>query len=165
MGTALLKRVMSRTWAVVALPGSAVLILGLAAAPARASTTFPIENINASKCVGIASGGIAGDWYCTGNADQTWHIGAGAAGSGYSEWVNGNGQCLATNGSKGNSVYATACNTRNATELWAWTANDYVVNYTGEILAVSGGSTANGAPLIMWDATGSADQFWRLPGF
>jgi hypothetical protein len=164
MRKALSKQVTSRTRAIVALLGSAVLV-GLAAAPAQAGTTFTIYNLNASKCVGIAASGEAGDWNCTGNADQTWHWGAGAPGSGYSQLVNGNGQCLATNGNKGNSVYATVCNPRNGYEFWAWSTADYIVSSSGEILAVSGGSTANGAPLIMWDATGSADQFWGLRGW
>jgi hypothetical protein len=138
-----------------------------------ATGTFQIHNANAGgKCIGI-SYYLAGDWNCTTNPDQTWHWGN-AIVPGWSELVNGNGQCLAVAGGSDKA----------ATAIWGWNCvgspDQYwkffpngdgtgrIVNYHGWIdpdaeawvVGVWGGSTENGARLVLYWPDGTRNQDW-----
>lgn len=140
-----------------------------------ASGTFNIHNYGASgKCIGI-SGNNAGDWNCTSNPDQTWHWG-GAIATGWYQLVNGNGKCLGISGGSdavGAQVVAWGCN-GNADQYWALGSSSYpgantVLNYkawfdpntAAALIGVGGGSTANGAPVVLWSSDGSPNQSWH----
>ncbi|MHC3469500.1 RICIN domain-containing protein [Streptomyces sp. 7R007] len=138
-------------------------------APASADILSPtganLHNYNSGRCIGI-SGGYAGDWTCTGNPDQLWHVGS-ANSAGWHQVINGNGECLAVSGgstSQGALVRTWACN-GGADQYWASSQYSgdlyYLVNYkSGLIVGVQGGSTANGARLVLWEAQAHADQLW-----
>lgn len=130
-------------------------------------TTFAIHNVNATgKCIGIAADGIAGDWNCTGHADQTWHK-QNFNSVGFYQLVNNNGACLSGgNDTQGAAVYATTCNTGDFSQFWSFATNSYISNYAANVqgftmvIGVYGGSTNNGAALVMWPPKGHTDQFW-----
>ena len=129
-----------------------------------------LRNENAvGKCIGI-SGGFAGDWNCTTNPDQTWHWGPGNS-FGYDELINGNGQCLAVSAgsvSQGARILGYSCLGTSDQYWYRDPTSDSLYNYnavfngssTADVVGVSGASTANGAPLVLWRANGSADQKW-----
>jgi hypothetical protein len=135
---------------------------------------FRIHNYNArGKCIGIANG-LAGDWDCTSNPDQTWHWGE-ANKEGWRELVNGEGKCLAVNGGStdaGARILGYACvkSSDQYWEFWStppWDGWSTLMNYKGWIwgssgwaVGVAGGSTANGAALVLWSSEGHADQIW-----
>jgi hypothetical protein len=139
-----------------------------------ADGTFNILNANAvGKCIGI-SNGLAGDWDCTSNPDQTWHWGQ----SIFRDWLelrNGNNQCLAVNGA------STGANARilgypcvgSPDQYWKLFVNldngsAQLVNFNGwrdrhgegKVIGVAGGSKENGAPLVLWWPDGSPNQDW-----
>jgi Ricin-type beta-trefoil lectin domain-like len=128
---------------------------------------FNITNINApGKCIGV-SGGYAGLWWCSANADQTWHWGAqnGAP----NPLINGNGQCLAVSGgstAEGARIRTWTC---NGGEDQFWSAvpvsggsGFYLVNEkSGYVIGVAGGSTANSSALIQYQRLPHADQYWN----
>ena len=132
---------------------------------------FQLHNVNASgKCIGI-SGGIAGDWTCTTNPDQTWHWGPGN-GIGWNQLINGNGQCLAVSGgseAQGARILGYTC-LGTADQYWWENTNDlHLYNYKayadfpssgGWVVGVNAASTAYGAPLILWPWNTSSDQEW-----
>jgi Ricin-type beta-trefoil lectin domain-like len=162
----------------VAAVSAAGLSLGLAAGPAgaapAATTTFKIYNDEAQECIGIDSG-AAGAWACSvDGADQTWHWGP-ASREGYYELVNGAGKCLATasnSAAEGVQIRAVSC-AQNSTDpndvFWltgpapasGW---HYLFNYnSGLVIGILGGSNANGAELVQWQALPHPDQYWDLP--
>lgn len=137
---------------------------------------FNIHNSNAlGKCVGIDASGFAGDWNCTSNSDQTWHWGSAAA-QGWLQLINGNGKCLGVQGggdANGTRIVAFTClGTGHPDQYWAPGAagnggnniNNFQAffdpNTPAQLIGVSGGSTANGAPLVLWFSDGTANQFW-----
>lgn len=150
---------------------------GLVMAPEIPSTgTFNIHNANAlGKCIGIDASGNAGDWNCTSNRDQTWHWGAAIA-TGWFQLINGNGKCLGVAGgsdAEGARIVAFTClGTGHPDQYWALGAagfggnniNNYKAffdpNTPAQLIGVQGGSTANGAALILWRYDGTANQFW-----
>lgn len=140
------------------------------------SGDFNIHNANArGKCIGINASGDAGDWNCTTNPDQTWHWGA-AISSGWFQLVNRNGKCLGVAGgsdARGARVVAFTClGTGHPDQYWALGAagfggnniNNFKAffdpNTPAQLIGVSGGSTANGAAVVLWSSDGTANQFW-----
>jgi hypothetical protein len=86
----------------------------------RAANSGPIINTHSGLCLGIAANGDAGQWTCTGHADQTWHTGARAGTSTYYQLINGNGQCLgiaSANTDEGARAVSTTCN-GHADQYW-----------------------------------------------
>jgi Ricin-type beta-trefoil lectin domain-like len=150
--------------------------MGLAVTPDIPSAGgFNIYNANASgKCIGIADG-LAGDWNCTSNPDQTWHWGAVNA-SGWQQLINGNGLCLGVQGggdAQGTRIVAFTClGTGHPDQYWTVGDDGYggnnILNYEAysdpntsvSLIGVGGGSTANGAPVVLWYYDGTANQFW-----
>ncbi|MEU6535718.1 RICIN domain-containing protein [Streptomyces sp. NPDC047000] len=125
-----------------------------------------LHNLDAGgRCIGI-SGGYAGDWTCTGNADRLWHSGSLDAG-GWFQVVNGNSECLAVSAgstSQGALVRTWTCN-GGADQYGKWSVysgdHHHLMNYeSGLAVGVQSGSTANGASLVLWAAQGHADQLW-----
>lgn len=121
---------------------------------------FDIFNNDAGRCIGIANGN-AGIWDCTGNPDQTWYT-ANETSTGITQLVNGNGVCLATadgTANNGVGVVARSCNNTVSDQFWHG-LNGHILNMAGcdstwtlctQLLTVLNGSTANGAPLVMWN--------------
>ncbi|MBP2708595.1 RICIN domain-containing protein [Microbispora sp. RL4-1S] len=148
-----------------------------AAAPPRAiptSGTFSLYNWKSSLCLGINARGGAGQWPCTGKSDQTWHWGAyQPADSGYRQLVNGANQCLGVMGAstaEGTQLNAAECAGASRPEQYWW-VNPVapitgghaltVWNYkTDAVIAVSGGSLSNGAPVVQYHCICSSDQYW-----
>jgi hypothetical protein len=139
------------------------------------SDTFQIHNFNAlGRCIGI-SGYLAGDWNCTTNPDQTWHWGS-PNGWGYNQLVNGYGQCLALAGGShdlGTAIWGFNClGLDHPDQYWALVSNGdgtfQINNYKAvsatftdaTLIGVSGGSTDNGAPLVLYRPDGTRNQSW-----
>ena len=155
-------------------PAGAGLIIGSTSTsnslyPTGGGGTFQIHNVRAAgKCIGI-SAGLAGDWNCTTNPDQTWHWGP-ANSFGFNELINGNGQCLAVSGgsvSQGARILGYSC-LGTSDQYWLTGIDDDLLNYNwvanvsavASVVGVGGASTANGAPLVLWSANTSTDQKW-----
>ncbi|MEV0404984.1 RICIN domain-containing protein [Actinoallomurus sp. NPDC050550] len=152
-------------------------VTGAATAPSSAiptSGTFSLYNWKSSLCLGINARGAAGQWICTGNSDQTWHWSAYQPGNtGYRQLVNGNRQCLGVMGAsteQGARLNASECAGTSRPEQY-WYVNPVapitggraltVWNYkTQGVIAVSGASTSNGAPVIQYHCICSPDQYW-----
>lgn len=141
--------------------------------------TGEIRNNQDNLCLGIAADGYAGQWVCTGQADQTWHPGSyDPYGYGFLQLINGNGKCLGvrsgayTDASPVVAWVAAPCN-GNPDQYWSGDPNTGLIdnlngdlfNPMGEtVLAVDAASTANGAAVIIFHLVGSPDQFWNWPG-
>jgi hypothetical protein len=136
----------------------------------HASVTFQIMDNLTQKCIGIVGSGLAGSWNCTTNPDQTWHWGA-ANSAGFTQLVNGNGDCLGVDQESRNygaNLYALSCNGSNASQYWTpLTSPDsssgyyYLENYnSGYVIGVGGGLTTNGASLVQWPKLTHPDQYW-----
>lgn len=131
---------------------------------------FQIHNFNADgKCIGIANG-LAGDWWCTNNPDQTWHWGAANA-AGWQHLVNGDNQCLAVNGvstADGARILGYLC-VDSLDQYWMpapfpASGQLYIVNHNSrKIVGVDGGSTDNGAALVQWPPQAPPAQLWNGP--
>ena len=137
---------------------------------------FNIHNANApGKCIGIDTNGLAGDWNCTANRDQVWTW-AEALYPGWQQLVNLNGQCLGVQGGSeavGARIVAWSClGTGHPDQYWqrgraAYGGNE-LNNYQAysdpntpaQLAGVAGGSTANGAPVILWYEDDTQNQFW-----
>jgi hypothetical protein len=157
--------------------------LGLLAAaiasspPARAATSnFELFNANSGRCIGI-SNGLAGDWTCTGHADQTWNFGPPNANA-YSMIINGNQQCLAVKGgtiANGTRILGYSPCTGTPDQFWKVVqdpsnphgAVSLILNEANSsyVIGVSGSSTANGAAVVLWSKNGHFDQDWELGPF
>lgn len=129
------------------------------------------------KCIGIDKASQAGDWFCTTNADQTWHWDKNhCVEPSLGVWcavVNGNNQCLATaNGGSaapGTKLIQFSC-VYSEDQMWQFVNNSdgtwRIFNFKGFIegeevlIGVAGGSTANGAALVLWRDTGDRNQDW-----
>jgi hypothetical protein len=145
----------------------------LSAAPA--AVVIPLDlpgnivNQYTGKCIGIANG-VAGDWTCTHNADQTWHWGASVA-TGWYQLINGNGQCLAVDGGtirQGSRILGFKCVGSADQYWWRYAGVGPISNYKGFsdpdtawVIGVGGGSTSNGAPVVLWPDDGSTNQLWN----
>jgi hypothetical protein len=158
--------------AVAGLPAIRVVPAG----PAAAAATFRLENLNAAasnRCLGIA-GTDAGIYTCTNNPDQTWHWGA-VNGGQYNQLINGNGKCLGVGGgsqARGARIGAFNCQgTGHPDQYWTFIQSEatncyYLFNYGGLeggvawVAGVGGSSTANGAPVVLWDQELHEDQYW-----
>jgi uncharacterized protein len=133
-----------------------------------AAAGFRIHNVKSGKCIGISSGN-AGDWTCTTNPDQTWHWYVTSAWDDQMLLLqNGNDQCLASKNlgdGDGDAVYAENCDAGDVSQAWdevAASTGIYLQDYFGYVIGVNGGSTANGAQLIMWDQLSHSDQYWEF---
>ncbi len=86
------------------------------------SSPGPLHNAGSGLCLGIAGNHNAGQWGCTGHSDQTWHAGQTNA-DGYSQLINGNGQCLGVAGANiydGAQLVGTTClGTAHPDQYWA----------------------------------------------
>jgi len=146
--------------------------------------SFRLHNVNAvGKCIGIDGSGLAGDWTCTTNADQTWHWGTDPIlpNTNWDQLINGqsvNGQpvCLGVQGGSdamGARIVAWPClGTGHPDQYWNLGQSNFggfnILNYQAlfdpntpaSLIGVAGGSTANGAPIILWSNDGTQNQFW-----
>jgi len=141
-----------------------------------------IVNYATGKCIGIATSGLAGDWTCTSNRDQTWYYGKSIDPvSHWSQLVNGNGKCLSLDDDvvfRGDRLIATTCRATDESEQWRFDqgaglyhVGDYhpLENYRAFFdyaglntwnVGVSGGSTANGAAVILYTPLPVPNQIW-----
>jgi hypothetical protein len=158
----------------MAAPASAASAPGATPRAAAASTFRLASFINQGKCIGIA-GTDAGDYTCTNNPDQTWHWGAPNAAYDY-QLINGNGKCLGVAGgviTKGARIGAFNCQgPSHADQYWSFIQSEavgtyYLFNYKGLtgggdawVAGVSGASSGNGAPIILWSQELHYDQYW-----
>ena len=150
--------------------GPQLVKLSQPAALAAAAGT-QIHNGNADgKCIGI-SGYIAGDWLCTTNPDQTWHFDTNQCITAYyCHLVNGEGKCLAVAGgvnADATEIWGFNCgNSNNPDQYWGQTAGSpfNLVNYMAghRVLGVWGGSTDNGARLVLFHYDGTSNQYWYV---
>jgi Ricin-type beta-trefoil lectin domain len=148
--------------------GAAIAMVASTITPANAAIGYGTNIFNykaAGKCIGI-SNGLAGLWNCTSNADQKWKWGACIGQS--CQLKNGNGKCLAVNGgsySEGARIIAYTCNGA-LDQYWLVIEDGVHQNFlfnekTSKVVAVKGGSTANGAALVQWTPLqGALDQLW-----
>jgi hypothetical protein len=157
-------------------PSAASALGNLALPNVTATSTFNIHNPNSGRCIGIRPNGYAGIWNCTTNPDQTWQW-QNAISSGGVVWaqlVNGNGMCLGVSAgstSAGARIRVWQCESV-MNQYWSLSnpnGTSYIVNLGGLnangfggacIIGVRGGSTANGADLVLWAPTGAPNQFW-----
>jgi hypothetical protein len=126
------------------------------------------------QCLGIGSGGGAGNWYCTFTNDQAWDLGRRWGTTGYYELVNKKGQCLGVSGAstaEGARVVGWTCIARHPDQYWGFSAiysggvqiGWAVVNlHSGYVLGVAGASPDNGAAVVQWPYQGAnaLNQDW-----
>ncbi|HEX3488646.1 MAG TPA: hypothetical protein VHU92_04865 [Streptosporangiaceae bacterium] len=122
-----------------------------------------------TRCIGIV-GGNAGIYNRNFVNDQAWKVIASKTvrGNIYAQIENQKGQCLGVSKTR---VVGQACNSTSNDQYWNNTlkgvlcaAATPVVNLgTGDVVGVSGGSTANGAPVVISGYQGKCNnQFWIL---
>jgi Ricin-type beta-trefoil lectin domain len=148
-----------------------------AAAPGTpfASSSFFLVNYNSGLCLGVNDNtNNAGQWDCTGAANQTWHWGAEYGESGYFQLVNGNNRCLgvaAGSTAQGAQVVGwPTCITSHQDQYWEVdtdvTCDGYYPIFnlnSGLVLGISANSTANGEPAVQWNYQGACNnQFWAF---
>jgi hypothetical protein len=154
---------------------------GSATPKVSTSSSFQIINWNSGLCLGIYQGehdAPALQWGCNGNPDQSWHWGSpDFPGSAWYQLINGDGQCLGVAGastSEGARVVGWKClGPTHEDQYWMPDGNQlgqcgvysYLDNGNDEyVLAVSGNSTAWGAPVVQWDPQGTCNnQYWYGP--
>lgn len=138
-----------------------------------------IVNQASGRCIGI-SVGLAGDWDCASNADQQYYYADYFVDSNGITWANlrnGNGQCLAVSGGStaaGARIAIWDC-VGSADQYWLVQYNQFthLINFNGyystahpgegaDVVGVAGGSTANGAPLVLWTWVDAANQYWDV---
>lgn len=131
--------------------------------------TLVFLNFSVDRCIGI-SGGKAGIWNCTFVNDQAWQVIATKTvkGNSYAQLENTKGQCLSVSKTR---VVGQACNSSNNSQFWNNTvkgvvcgASTPVVNLaSGKVVGVAGGSTANGAAVVIFAYQKKCNnQFWTL---
>jgi hypothetical protein len=131
--------------------------------------TLVFVNFSVDRCIGIA-GGNAGIYNCTFINDQAWKVIAAKTVKGniYAQIENEKGQCLGVSKTR---VVGQACNSSNNDQYWNNTlkgvvcgASAPVVNLgTGDVVGVAGGSTANGAAVVIFAYQAKCNnQFWIL---
>ncbi|WP_270165607.1 RICIN domain-containing protein [Paenibacillus sp. SYP-B4298] len=135
---------------------------------------FKLVNVKSGKVLGVYEGGInEGDqlvqWSSGSNSlDQYWLIAnaeAGYSADSYKTIVNAKSAKsigIAANGENA-EIRADSSSIDQHWTLEAVGDHYKIVNRkSGKILAVAQGSMTNGAQVIQWDYTGSADQHWQL---
>lgn len=151
-------------------PGRAPHVAGLQFGPSN------LFDYNSFRCIGIAAGQpYAAQWDCTANHDQVWHSGLTVA-SNWVQVINGNNQCLGTAGgntTRGTRITAFSCAGDPNNQFWSFvpapvSGTYYLENFAAAlagrnyVVGVEGGSTANGAKLVLWDMLTHPDQYWGL---
>ena len=125
------------------------------AGPPRAAATGPITG-PAGQCAEVdgAGDGAVQLGGCTGSAAQTWTVGPDGT-------LRTLGGCLGvTAAANGTRPQLSACDA-TAAQVWQAQTNGQLVNpATGKCLDAT---SANPAPLRIWDCWGSANQLWTLP--
>jgi hypothetical protein len=155
-----------------------------ASAGVRPQTLFlgQLKNFASGLCLGISSGAIDGDAVqatCVHHNDQEWTAGD-PVGNGFYRIYNKNNQCLGVSAGEthnGAQVVATPCLGGHDDQLWFYTNNvspqcDYpffgpIFNdkATNKVIGVAGGSTATGAPIVIFDFQGQCNnQYWSHTG-
>lgn len=146
-----------------------------------AGTSFLLKNYSNGYCLDIADEAVDGpvvQWACNGKPSQYWHVGSSL--DGYYQIVNGNGTCLSLNGGNtaaGTEVVGLKClGTTRTDQYWFaqaeflhgsiwYTALD---NYAGikkaldNVVTPIGGSSAEGANLVITPYVPANDQFWAV---
>ncbi len=131
--------------------------------------TLVFVNFSVSRCIGIA-GGNAGIYNCTFVNDQAWQVIAAKTvkGNSYAQIENAKNQCLGVSKTR---VVGQACNSANNSQYWNNTVKGVVcgaaapvVNLaSGKVVGVAGGSTANGAAVVVFSYQHKCNnQFWIL---
>lgn len=131
--------------------------------------TLVFVNFSVDRCIGIA-GGNAGIYTCTFINDQAWKVIASktVGGNIYAQVENQKGQCLGVSKTR---VVGQACRSTNNDQYWNNTLKGVVcgaaapvVNLgTGDVVGVAGGSTANGAAVVIFAYQAKCNnQFWIL---
>jgi hypothetical protein len=131
--------------------------------------TLVFVNFSVDRCIGIA-GGKAGIYTCTFVNDQAWQVIATktVSGNSYAQLENQKGQCLGVSKSR---LVGQACNSANNGQYWNNTVKGVVcgaaapvVNLaSGKVVGVAGGSTANGAAVVIFTYQHKCNnQFWTL---
>jgi hypothetical protein len=148
----------------------------LGALPANASSAYhPIYNYGSNLCLGVvASSHNAGQYNCTGNADQQWTvINEGAM----YEIKNENGDCLYVSGNSQQNGAQLKASSSDCTGTWqlgqwtypgasgAWTLNAYYTN-SPLVAGINAGSLKSGAEAVLWQHLSPArtNQYWYSPG-
>ena len=150
-----------------------------ATASAQAGNIYNQASFPNAKCIGINNTGVAGDWNCTSNPDQTWYWGPAFPNTGFRVLANGNGKCLDTAGGSvtlGTKIVAATClGVARPDQYWGIVNGDgfcargefRLVNWKGvatgtvDAVGVAGGSMANGAQLVLWTEVNHEDQCWQ----
>jgi hypothetical protein len=145
-------------------------VLASAPAPTEHYTgTLVFVNYSVDRCIGIAGGQASID-NCTYENDQAWQVIATKTvhGSTYAQIENTKGLCLGVSKTR---VVGQTCHSADNDQYWNNTLNGKicgtatpVINLaTGNWVTVEGGSTANGAPVVMRPYQNRCnDQFWTL---
>jgi Ricin-type beta-trefoil lectin domain len=141
---------------------------------AGTATAFTIHNLNSGLCLGISGGrdnAPAVQWNCNGHPDQIWQAGSAYGNTGFSQLINGNGQCLGVAGGStaaGAHVVSWTCNTAHQDQYWRQDnftcAGGYfpILNLSSNlVLGVSGNSFSAGAAVVIWPFQNECNnQFW-----
>jgi len=143
----------------------------------EAASYFQWKNADSKLCMGVAGGRmVAGtkviQWTCSAtNSDQRWTALPLGDDNGYYLMRNKKdpSKCLAVpgrSGTPGVQLIIWPCNAANPDQLWNVSYIDVLGygiynKYSQLTIGVSGGSEANGAPVIQWYPSGAEDQTWQ----
>jgi hypothetical protein len=145
------------------------------AAPASAATDFgfiwlPSSTTTQNLCLAINGSGNAEIAVCTFEGGQLFHLGAEYGTSGYYQFVDADGLCLAVAGgstANGAQVIGTTCETGSAHEDQYWTRDGissgtekcYIFNYKSGYVAAPA-SSQNLDPVKQYIWNGDPNQVW-----
>lgn len=153
----------------------------VAVRPDGTGAAMELWNLNSTKCLSVAQASQAGaapiiQWDCYGGLEEYWRAtSVEYAGHVYQELVDANsGKCLAVpagSTADGTHLIQYGCDGGHE-QLWTFVGDSYGVTdpaqgfgefvnlNSGKCLAVGGGSTTAGAPVIQWDCDHGNEQQW-----
>lgn len=163
---------------IVAMAAMTVMLGAPSATADEAASYFQWRNADSALCMGVSGGHMVNgtkiiQWTCSAtNPDQRWTaLPLSESDHGYYLMRNKKdpSKCLAVpnrSGSPGVQLIIWSCNAANPDQLWNVSYIDYLGygiynKYSQLTIGVSGGSSANGAPVIQWYPSGALDQTWQ----